>query len=146
MGYNFRMSNIIASLGVAQLKKIDKVIEMRRKNAKYLTVRLKREIKEIITPTLPKDYCHVYQMYTTRVDNRDELMKHLADSGIMTKIYFSPVHLTHFYKNELGYSCKLPVTEETSTQVLTLPMYPTLTKEEMDYIVEEIKRFFEVVK
>ena len=146
LGYNFRMSNIIASLGVAQLKKTDKIIEMRRKNAKYLTVRLKREIKEIITPTLPKDYCHVYQMYTTRVDNRDELMKHLADKGIMTKVYFSPVHLTHFYKNELGYSCKLPVTEEISTQVLTLPMYPALTKEEMDYIVKEIKNFYEGVR
>jgi perosamine synthetase len=86
-------------------------------------------------------------MYTIKVNNyRDELMKHLADKGIMTKVYFSPVHLTHFYKNELRYRCKLPVTEERSSQVLTLPMYPTLTKEEMDYVVEEIKRFFEVVK
>jgi perosamine synthetase len=146
LGYNFRMSNIVAALGIAQLKKIDKIIEMRRRNAEYLTARLKREIKEIITPTPPRGYYHVYQMYTIMVDNRDELMKHLADSGIMTKVYFSPVHLTHFYKNELGYMCKLPVTEEISTQVLTLPMYPTLTKEERDYIVAEIKRFFEVTQ
>jgi perosamine synthetase len=146
LGYNFRMSNIIAALGAAQLKKVDKIIEMRRKNEKYLTARIKRESKEIITPNPLKDYYHVYQMYTTRVDNRDELMKHLADNGIMTKVYFSPVHLTHFYKNELGYACELPVTEEISSQVLTSPMYPSLTKEEMDYIVEEIKRFFEVVK
>jgi len=146
LGYNFRMSNIVAALGIAQLKKIDKIIEMRRKNTKYLTERLKQEIKEIITPNSPKDYYHVYQMYTIRVDNRDKLMKHLADSGIMTKVYFSPVHLTHFYKNELGYACKLPVTEETSNQVLTLPMYPTLTNEEIDYIVEEMKKFFEVIR
>jgi len=146
LGYNFRMSNITAALGIAQLKKINKIIEMRRKNAEYLTARLKREIKEIITPNLLKDYYHVYQMYTIMVDNRDELMKHLADMGIMTKVYFQPVHLTHFYKNELGYTCKLPVTEEISTQVLTLPMYTTLTKEEIDYIVEEIKRFFEEIR
>ena len=146
LGYNFRMSNITAALGIAQLKKIDRIIEMRRENAKYLTTTLKREIKEILTPASPRDYYNVYQMYTIRVDRRDELMKHLADSGIMTKVYFLPVHLTHFYKNELGYMCKLPVTEEISTQVLTLPMYPTLTKEERDYIVEEIKRFFEVTK
>ena len=147
IGYNFRMSNIIAALGVAQLKKGDKIIGMRRKNAKYLTVRLKREIKQIITQNFPKDCYHVYQMYTIRVDDyRDDLMKHLADSGIMTKVYFSPVHLTHFYKNELGYMCKLPVTEEISSQVLTLPMYPRLTREEIDYIVEEIKSFFEVAR
>ena len=146
LGYNFRMSNITAALGIAQLKKIDRIIEMRRENAKYLTTTLKREIKEILTPAPPRDYYNVYQMYTIRVDRRDELMKHLADSGIMTKVYFLPVHLTHFYKNELGYMCKLPVTEEISTQVLTLPMYPTLTKEERDYIVEKIKRFFEVTK
>jgi perosamine synthetase len=61
----------------------------------------------------------------------------------MAKVYFSPVHLTHFYKNELGYTCKLPVTEEIATQVLTLPMYPNLLREDMDYIVEQIKKFLE---
>ena len=150
LGYNFRMSNIIAALGIAQLKKIDKIIKMRRENAEYLTTRLKREIKEIITPTPPRGYYHVYQMYTIRIKDsaimRANLLKYLAEEGIMTKVYFSPVHLTHFYKNELGYTCKLPVTEEISTQVLALPMYPTLTKEEIDYIIEEIKKFFEVTK
>ncbi len=144
LGYNFRMSNIVAALGVAQLKKVDKIIEMRRKNAEYLTASLKRELKEIMTPVPPNEYYHAYQMYTIMVDNRDKLMKYLADNGIMTKVYFSPVHLTHFCKNELGYTCKLPVTEETSTQVLTLPMYPALTKEEMDFILDNIKCFVEV--
>ena len=147
LGYNFRMSNIIAALGVAQLKKVDKIIEMRRKNAEYLTARLKREIKQIITPAPLKDYYQVYQMYTIVVNNyRDELMKYLADKGIMTKVYFSPVHLTHFYKNELGYACKLPITEQISKQVLSLPMYPTLTREEIDFIIDKIKSFFEVAR
>ena len=147
LGYNFRMSNLIAALGVSQLKKIDKIIEMRRKNAEYLTARLKREIKEIITPNPLKDYYLVYQMYTIRINNyRDNLMKYLANKGIMAKVYFSPVHLTHFYKSELGYTCKLPVTEEISSQVLTLPMYPALMREEIDYILEEMKRFFEEIR
>jgi perosamine synthetase len=147
LGYNFRMSNIIAALGVAQLKKVDKIIKMRRENAEYLTARLKREIKEIITPNPLKDYYHGYQMYTIRVNKyRAGLMKYLADKGIMTNVYFSPVHLTHFYKNELGYACELPVTEEISSQVLTLPMYPALTSEEIDDIVEEMKRFFGVIR
>lgn len=143
LGYNFRMSNIVAALGIAQLEKVNKIIEMRRRNAKYLTTRINQEIKEIIAPKPLKDYCHVYQMYTIRVDNsRNSLMRYLVDCGIMTKVYFSPVHLTHFYKNELRYSYKLPVTEEISSQVLTLPLYPELTKESMDFVIEEIKRFF----
>ena len=146
LGYNFRMSNIIAALGIAQLKKADKIIEMRRENAEYMTARLKRELKEILIHNPPKDYYNVYQMYTVRVDNRDELMKYLAEEGIMTKVYFSPVHLTHFYKNVLGYTCKLPVTEELSNQVLTLPMYPILTRGEIDFIIDKIKSFFEVAR
>jgi len=144
LGYNFRMSNIIAALGVAQFKKIDKIVEMRRENARYLTRNLSK-IKGVTTPNPPQGYFHVYQMYTIRTKNRDELMKHLADKGIMTKVYFHPVHLTHFYKNELGYKCKLPITEQISLQVLTLPMFPSLTREEMDYITEKIKKFFEGV-
>jgi perosamine synthetase len=145
LGYNFRMSNIVAALGITQLKKVDKIIELRRKNAEYLTAGLKQKIKEITIPNPPKDYYNVYQMYTIRVNKRDELMKHLADSGIMTKVYFSPVHLTHFYRNELGYACNLPATEEISSHVLTLPIHPLLTSVEMDYMVGEIKSFFEVV-
>jgi dTDP-4-amino-4,6-dideoxygalactose transaminase len=146
LGYNFRMSNIVAALGIAQLKKIDKIIEMRRENAEYLATKLK-DIEEIIIPNHPKEYYHVYQMFTVKVNNhRDDLMKYLAEEGIMTKVYFSPVHLTHFYKNELGYVCKLPVTEQISNQVLSLPLYPTLTREEIDFIIDKIKSFFEVAR
>lgn len=143
LGYNFRMSNITAALGISQLEKIDKLIEMRRRNARYLTEGLK-QVKEIAIPIPPKNYYNVYQMYSITVnpERRDELVGYLAQKGIMTKVYFSPVHLTHLYKNELKYACRLPVTEEISKQVLTLPMYPTLTKGEMKYILEEIKNFY----
>jgi perosamine synthetase len=147
LGYNFRMSNITAALGISQLKKVDKIIDMRRENAKYMTEGL-RNVKEVATPSAPKDYYHVYQMYAIRVPSniRDDLMKYLADKGIMTKVYFSPVHLTHYYKNELKYECKLPVTEEMSNQILSLPMYPTLTREEIGYVIDQVKNFFELIK
>ena len=146
LGYNFRMSNITAALGISQLKKVDKLIEMRRKNVEYMTKRL-QNVSQVTIPSSPKDYYHVYQMYTIRVNanNRDELIKFLADKGIMTKVYFPPVHLTHFYRKKLNYKTKLPLTEEVSSQVLTLPIYPTLTKEEMDYIIREIKNFFDQI-
>lgn len=144
LGYNFRMSNLIAALGVAQLKKVDKIIKMRRKNAGYLTKKL-TAINEVIPPSSPKGYFHVYQMYTVRVKDgrRDALSEYLAKKGIMTKVFFYPVHLTHFYKKKLCYKTELPVTEEVSKQVLTLPMYPSLTRGGMNYIIKAVKTFFE---
>ncbi|MBD3268616.1 MAG: DegT/DnrJ/EryC1/StrS family aminotransferase, partial [Candidatus Omnitrophica bacterium] len=68
---------------------------------------------------------------------------YLGQKGIMTKVYFNPVHLTKFYRRQLG--CKrglLPITEDISEQVLTLPMYPGLSKAEMDYIAGTVLRFF----
>ena len=145
LGYNYRMSDITAALGISQLEKIDKIIQMRRKNAEYMNDGLS-DIEDISPQKSPYDYFHVYQMYTVRVREeqrtRDDLAKYLAEKGITTKVYFHPVHLTHFYKNELNYDCKLPVTEEISKQVLTLPMYPSLTTEEMNYIAKETKAFF----
>ncbi len=145
LGYNFRMSNLTAALGIAQLRKVDKIIELRRKNAEYLTRKL-ANINEVTPPLSPEDYFHVYQMYTIRVKNgrRDSLSDHLTRRGIMTKVFFHPVHLTHFYRKKLGYRTKLPVTEDVFRQVLTLPMYPGLTPEEMDYIINAVEGFFEV--
>ena len=145
MGYNFRMPTMIAALGSSQLKKADVIIEMRRDKAEYMTKKLSK-IEEITLPIPPPDYFHVYQMYAIKIDEnlRDDLMKYLSEKGIMTKVYFPPVHLTHFYRNEFGYKGgELPITEEISDQVLSLPMYPTLTGKEIDYVIEKIDNFFE---
>jgi len=145
LGYNFRMSNVVAALGIAQLKKVDKIIEMRRENADYMSEKLS-EINEIKIPSPPKDYFHIYQMYSIEIkdgrETRDVLAKYLNNKGIMTKIYFEPVHQTYFYKNKLGYNNKLPITEEISSRILTLPMYPSLQQKEMDYIAKSINLFF----
>lgn len=145
LGYNFRMSDITAALGISQLEKIDRVIELRRRNAKMLSGKLTR-IAEIEVPHPPDSFFHVYQMYTIRVkegkEKRDALAAYLAERGIMSKVYFLPVHFTHFYKNKLGYNCELTITERVSQQVLTLPMYPTLTEDEIDYIADTIMAFF----
>ena len=146
LGYNFRMSSLPASLGLSQLKKVDDIIQMRQKNAKYLTHKL-LQIKEITIHTPPFDYSHVYQMYTIMVNKnvRNHLIEYLSTKGIQTKVYFSPAHLTTFYKKSLG--CKtgdLSITEQISEQVLTLPMYPELSFDEMDYIASSIENYFEV--
>jgi perosamine synthetase len=145
LGYNFRMSDITAALGIAQLAKVDKIIGMRKKNAAKMSQKLSG-ITEIEIPHYSENCCHVYQMYAIRVkegqEKRDALLAQLSKKGIMAKVYFYPVHLTHFYKNNLGYNCDLPITEKTSQQILTLPMYPSLTEDEICYITDEVAAFF----
>ena len=146
LGYNFRMSNIVAGLGLSQLEKTEEIVEMRRANALYMDRKLSR-IEEVAISGTPDGHRHVYQMYTIRLrgrpDMRDELRAWLAEQGIMTKVYFPPVHLTQFYRREFGYrGGELPETEKIASEVLTLPMYPMLTINEMDYIAERIEHFF----
>jgi perosamine synthetase len=145
LGYNYRMSDITAALGLSQLAKLERIIKMRQDKAERMSGDLSA-IRNLLPPKPLSEYFHVFQMYTVRVlegkKMRDDLANHLARKGIMTKVYFSPVHLTHFYEKELGYNCKLPETEEMSEQVLTLPLYPSLTAKEMNYITDEIKDFF----
>ncbi len=144
IGYNFRLSNILSALGIAQIKKVEKIIEIRRKNAKLMSDKLSK-IKGVKTPLELEDHRHVYQLYTIKLEDeavRDGLKDHLLQKGIMTKVYFSPVHLTRFYKERLGYSdVELPMTQRISKKVLTLPIHPLLTKEEIDYIVDQINSF-----
>jgi perosamine synthetase len=149
LGYNYRMSDITATLGISQLKKIDRLVQMRRRKASQLTKGLRR-LKKVIPPRLFKDYYQIYQMYTVRMKDgreaRDKLATYLGERGISAKVYFYPVHSTHFYKNVLKYHCKLPVTDKVSEQVLSLPIYPSMTTREIDYIVDEIKSFEKVGK
>jgi perosamine synthetase len=147
LGYNWRMSNVTAALGISQLEKLDKVVEMRRTNAAYMSAPLSK-LSGIKPPNPPEGFFHVYQMYTVKVRDgektRDGLKRYLAEKGVMTKVYFSPVHLTSFYREKFGFQGgELPITEKISKQVLTLPMYASLTKDEMNHVTESVKSFFE---
>ncbi|MBR9706174.1 DegT/DnrJ/EryC1/StrS family aminotransferase [Candidatus Pacearchaeota archaeon] len=141
LGYNFRMSNIIAALGVSQLKKIDMIINMRRRVAGILNEKISK-IDNVRPPIQSKDSFHVYQLYTIRThpSMQDSLINYLNEKGIMSKIYFEPIHQTHYYKNVLGYDVKLPVTERVSKEVLSLPIYPTISDKDIGYICENIKK------
>jgi len=146
LGYNWRMSSITAALGLSQLKKIEKLIQYRRRHAKFLSSYLKK-YPQIITPNESKGVRHVYQLYSIRLENkkvRDQLMKFLTKKGIMSKVFFYPVHQTKFYQN-LGYNVNnnLKKTNVVSEQILTLPMYPGLKKEELIYITESLSEFME---
>jgi perosamine synthetase len=146
LGFNWRMSSITASLGIAQISKLDKIIKMRQEHAKFISSQLEK-IPEISVPNPPKGYEHIYQMYTIRLPNktiRDALHQFLTKKRIFSKVYFHPIHLTDFYRKNPNYdSLSLPVTEQISNRVLTLPLYPNMTLEEKTYLISSIKEFFE---
>lgn len=147
VGYNWRMSSLTAALGLSQLNKLDKIIKKRQQVAHYFSSHLKK-YPDIIIPNTPEGSEHIYQMYTIRLKNnqiRNKLHKFLTEKRIFSKIYFQPIHLTLFYKNKFGYNeGSLPITEQISEQVLTLPIYPNMKTEEKKYLVESISEFFEV--
>jgi perosamine synthetase len=148
LGYNWRMSSITAALGISQMRKLDRIVEMRRRNAKYMGSKLSK-ISRIELQNPPNGHFHVYQMYTIRVKGpkgfRDALKDHLATKGIMSKVYFDPVHLTSFYRRRFKYKKGyLPQTERLSSEVLTIPMYPTLQNKETDWIAKNISEFMTV--
>ena len=140
------MSSITAALGISQISKLDKIIKMRQDNAKYISKSLSK-FSEIITPSSDKGSEHIYQMYTIRLSSkeiRDKLHDFLTEKSIFSKIYFSPIHLTDFYRNKFGMKeNSLPFTEMISEQILTLPLYPNMTSEEKIYLTESVSEFFE---
>jgi dTDP-4-amino-4,6-dideoxygalactose transaminase len=142
VGYNYRMSSISAALALSQLEKIGKIIKLRREKAKYFNKKLSK-IKQVKTPTESKDYYHVYQMYTIQLEDnetRERLQQDLTKAGVMTRVYFEPIHLKTSYRERFNYKeGDLPLTEEISKKVLTLPLFPTLGNSEIDYITDNIK-------
>jgi perosamine synthetase len=146
LGYNWRMSSMTAALGISQLSKLDNLISKRRKNAQYLSSKLNKHSK-IILPFNYKNHNSVFQLFSIRVTDglRDNLMAFLTNKGIMSKIFFEPVHLSKFYSKNINKKIVLPITEKISQQVLTLPMYPSLTKSDLNFISDSIDEFMETL-
>ena len=142
LGYNLRMSSITAALGIAQLKKVEKIIRIRRRDASRYVKDFENAVPEITFPKIPSGYFNVYQLFSAIAPERDNLIKHLDSCGIMSKIYFSPVHQTDFYKNTLKYRCNLPVTEKIAGSIISLPFYPGITAGEINAVIEAIRDFY----
>ena len=143
LGYNYRMTDMAAAMGVCQLEKLESLNRKRLENAMYLTEALS-PVKGVITPCMQQNIKHVFHQYTIRIRQdfpltRDELKKKLEEAGIYTGIYYPlPVHMQPFY-NDLGYDCSLPVSEKLAREVLSLPVHPKLAREDLDRIINEIQ-------
>ena len=143
LGYNFRMTDISAAMGLIQLKKLAEFNKKRIENAEYLSNGLKN-IHEIEIPPIRKGCTHVFHQYTIRITEdcpikRDTLVERLRDHDIGTGIYYPiPIHKQPFYR-KLGYDDVLFETELAAKQVISLPIHPAVSQKELSYIIKTIR-------
>lgn len=145
LGHNYRMMNLQASLGLVQLKRLEDFTAKRISNADLLSKKIK--IKGLTTPYKANNVRHVYHQYVVRVEDdfsasRERLMEYLQANQIGSAVHYpKPVYEHPLYK-ELGYgdvSC--PVSEELSRCVLSLPVHPSIGRNDIEYIAETINKF-----
>ena len=143
LGYNFRMTELQAAIGLVQLGSIDEWTAKRIDNAKYLTRRLE---DSVITPQVKEGFVHVFHQYTIRVkNNRDEFVKVLNEAGIGARIYYLTLLYHQPFYRQMGYNDYLPVAERVVKQVLSLPVHPSLTEDELEKIVIEVRNLRNIV-
>ena len=141
MGYNFRLDEIRSCLGVNQLKRIKKMNKLRRIAADYYTTNL-RSIKGIITPKL-NEKSHSWHLYVIKIQkefgiSRDELFKKLLANGVRTSVHYKPLHKFSLYKKMCKKYGKLTNSSKAYKEILSLPLYPGITKKEQDYVIKQI--------
>ncbi|MBC7086112.1 MAG: DegT/DnrJ/EryC1/StrS family aminotransferase [Methanomethylovorans sp.] len=137
LGYNFRMTDISAAIGIVQMGKLEKLTEKRRQNAKKLSAGLK-DTKDIILPVEKEKCSHVYHQYTVRTPHRDSLRDTLQEKGIGTGTYYPLcIHQQPLYK-EMGYEASFPNSEKASREVLSLPVHPALSDDDINTIITAI--------
>lgn len=149
IGYNFRMSNLLAAIGVEQMKKLPEMNQRRREIAAVFNAAL-AGIDELAAPVELPENKHVYQMYTVRVKgglNRDDFVRELNQEGVGASVHFyPPVHHMKPYAGDQYRRGDLSVTEKVIDEIVTLPMYPQLTEEEINYMVEVIQKVIHRLK
>jgi len=142
IGHNYRMSEFQAAVLNVKMKHIGEWTEMRRRNADRYN-ELFNEIEQVITPSELDGVRHVYHLYVVRVKDREKLQNFLKEHEIATGLHYPiPLHLTQAYAF-LGYKKgDFPVAEKLANEILSLPMYPELTEEQIEYVCEKIKAFY----
>lgn len=139
LGYNQRMTDIQAALGLAQLEKLESWTEQRIAHATSLTAQLQEWVK---TPVVRPGYRHVYHQYTIQVSgDRDAWIQALAERGIGTAVHYPvPIHQQPFYQQQ-GFHASLPIAETAAKQILSLPVHPALSEQDLATITHEVIRY-----
>ena len=140
LGYNFRLSDLHAAIGLAQIERLAQFTSARRANASYLN----ENITSVITPEVRAGYEHVWHQYTVRIDgkrDRDAAVKKLNEAGVGTGIFYPIPAYKQSYMVSDGYgNIQLPVTERLVNEVISLPVHPQLSQADLETIVSEVNK------
>jgi dTDP-4-amino-4,6-dideoxygalactose transaminase len=142
-GWNGRLDALQCAILDIKLKKLEKWNDRRRQVANWYQERL-RENEKIILPTVPHGREHIYHLYVVRVPERERVMRELEKHGISSGLHYPiPLHLQAAY-HDFGYrKGDLPVTESVSQSILSLPMFPHMTEDMVDYVCSEMEKILE---
>jgi len=154
-GFNYRMTDIQAAIGLAQVKKLDRVVEEKRKRAGLYNEMIEKNLPEFRTPTEPEGYFHTYQSYVCMLDidrlgidsireggaYRNNLLQKLEDIGIATRQGTHAVHMLGYYKNRFGYKPEDYKNAYACDHLsITLPLYIGMTDDDQAYVIETIRK------
>ena len=141
LGYNYRLTDFQAALGISQLTKASEGLNRRRNIAKIYAEAF--EGKPWLRSQSGNIEGHSYHLYIIEVDKRLELYNFLKTKSIYTQVHYIPIHLMPYYR-EFGWDeGDMPVAEKYYSGCLSLPMYPTLSATEQEYVINQINIFFE---
>ena len=141
LGFNFRMTDVHAAIGLEQLKKLTRFNEARQRNAAFLS----EHLRGVAVPVVPMDSEHVYHQYTVRVPVANAMPSLSTSRSKSTRIWRLlsqvPVHKQSYYTKELKYDLSLPEFERAAAEVLSLPVHPSLSPADLESIVSAVNEF-----
>ena len=144
VGYNWRITEMQAAMGVVQIGKLDAILERKWANSAYLRNRL-TDAPNVLLPIAREDRTHAYMLFTLKVPTnlRDHAMNALLEAGIEARLYFPPAHLQPVFRNQ---AVSLPKTERLASQMMSIPFHSHLSHSEIDTMVGALKRALDTSK
>jgi len=142
-GYKYNMTDLEAAIGRVQLKKADRMHDLRRRAAQQYSSQL-QDVPGLVLPKEPPDGAHAWHLYAIRVPKplRSGLIRHLLAEGIKTTIHFTPIYrFPHFKKDYPDAVLQLPNTEAAADELLSLPIYPSLKEEEIRAVSSAVRMY-----
>ncbi|MDF1611974.1 UDP-4-amino-4,6-dideoxy-N-acetyl-beta-L-altrosamine transaminase [Stygiobacter electus] len=152
VGFNYRITDFQCALGINQLKRLKKFIASRRKVAEYYDSFFKNDDR-VVTPFVSKNVKHAYHLYPLQIKfdklkiDKKEFYFRLKENGVVFQVHYIPVHLQPFYRKKFGFKAgDFPVAEKFYESEISIPIYPTLTKKDLKFITNAIKKTLDSYK
>jgi UDP-4-amino-4,6-dideoxy-N-acetyl-beta-L-altrosamine transaminase len=152
LGFNYRLTDFQSALGINQLKKLDKFVLKRRNIAEYYN-KFFADKPEFIIPYVSKVAKHAYHLYPLQIKfdelkiDKKEFYFRLKENGVVFQVHYIPVHLQPFYRKTFGFKPgDFPIAEKFYEREISIPIYPTLTKKDLNFITAAIQKTLEKMK